>query len=194
MNNIKTKVRRILSFILAGVLVSGVAYAAISNKVFMKGATFTTTNIEIKFIKDNTNNTDVSNLVSEIQGVSFDNIYNYWTQDYPVKILNTSSNTLKIVSYANYTTAEDPANLRYSLFVEVFDWNDENNDGQLTDNEIGKSYGKKNFVKWKTEGFDLGELGVIAIRPLVLRFSAENLTESKIGQTGRFDFEFGVMQ
>ena len=45
MKNAKNKLKRLLSFILAGIFISGVAYAAISNKIFMKGALFATATV-----------------------------------------------------------------------------------------------------------------------------------------------------
>jgi hypothetical protein len=192
--NIKSRVRRIISFLLAGVFIGGLAYAAITSKVFMKGAMFTTSVIEIRFLKDLAGTADTNNLTSEILGVQFDNIMNYWENDYPVKIYNVSKNTLTLKSNANYSTALDPDSLRYSLYVEIFPWNDSNNNGLVDEGEVGETLGKKNFVKWKTEGFDLGFLGKGEIKSYVLRFSADGLTDTKMGKTGQFDFEFGIVQ
>lgn len=194
MKNAKNKIKRLLSFILAGIFISGVAYAAISSKIFMKGALFTTANVEIKFLKDVTMGSQPDNLVSELTGVSFDNIYNYWTTDYLVKLVNVSTSNVKVSSYSNYLTVEDPASLRYSLFVEIIKWNDLNTNGIVDEGELQESLGKKNFVKWKTEGFDLGIFEPNMVNSYVLRFSAESLTDAKIGQSGKFDFEFGIMQ
>jgi len=194
MKNVKNKFKRFLSFILAGIFISGVAYAAISNKIFMKGALFTTANVEIKFLRDLSKTSKVDNLATELTGVSFDNIYNYWTTDYLVKLTNTSGSNVNVSSYSNYITADDPASLRYSLFVELIKWNDLNSNGVVDEGEMQESLGKKSFVKWKTEGFNLGTFETDKIYSYILRFSAENLTDSKIGQSGKFDFEFGIMQ
>lgn len=190
---IKTKLRRIISFLLAGILVSGVSYAALSNKVMLKGVSFKTSTVELKFLRDITAGSSSDNLTSEISGVSFDGIVNEWSQDYSVKIHNTSNTSLQVKSFSNYTTAEDPASLRYSLFVEVFPWNDSNNNGLIDEGELGSSLGLKNFVKWKTEGFDLGTFESGKTYGFLLKFSADGLTDSKQGQSGNFDFEFGVL-
>ena len=160
----------------------------------MKGTLFTTSVIEIRFLKDLAGNTETTNLTSEILGVQFDNIMNYWNQDYPVKIYNVSNNSLVLKSNANYTTALDPDSLRYSLFVEFFPWTDENNNGVVDEGELGEPIGKKNFVKWKTEGFDLGNIDKGQVLSYVLRFSAEGITDTKMGKTGQFDFEFSIIQ
>jgi len=194
MKNVKNKFKRFLSFILAGIFISGVAYAAISNKIFMKGALFTTANVEIKFLKDLTKTSTTENLATELTGVSFDNIYNYWTTDYLVKLVNISGSNVNVSSFSNYTTADDPASLRYSLFVEIFKWNDLNNNGLVDEGELQESLGKKSFVKWKTEGFNLGSFDTGKVYSYVLRFSAENITDTKVGQSGKFDFEFGILQ
>lgn len=160
----------------------------------MRGASFTTSNIEIRFLKDLSLGVSPENLTSEIQGLTFDSIYNYWTSDYLVKLTNNSSNPVKVSSYSNYSTVDDPASLRYSLFVEMFPWNDVNSNGIVEEGELDTALGKKNFVKWKTEGFDLGNFESKVIKSYLLRFSAEGITDTKVGQTGKFDFEFGVMQ
>ena len=171
----------------------GVAFAALSNKVLLKGMAFKTSTVELKFLKDVTLGSINENLTSEISGVSFDGILNGWVYDYLVKIHNTSTNPLIIKSFANYTTAEDPASLRYSLFVEIFPWNDSNSNGVVDEGALSSSLGVKNFVKWKTEGFDLGEFGSNQTFGFLLRFTADGITDSKQGQSGSFDFEFGVL-
>lgn len=190
---VKSKLRRIISFLLAGVFVGGVAFAALSNKVLLKGFSFKTSTVELKFLKDLSLGSGSENLTSEISGVSFDSIVNGWSSDYLVKIQNTSGSSLQVKSYSNYTTAEDPASLRYSLYVEIFPWNDLNNNGIADDGELGTSLGVKNFVKWKTEGFDLGEFISNKNYGFMLRFTADGITDSKQGQSGNFDFEFGVL-
>jgi len=191
---VKAKIRRIISFLLAGVLVGGVAFAALSNKVTMKGITFKTSTVELKFLKDISLSSNSENFTSELSGVSFDGILNGWSSDYLVKIHNTSINNLQIKSFANYTTSEDPASLRYSLYVEIFPWNDLNSNGLLDEGELGTSLGVKNFVKWKTEGFDLGSFESDKTYGYLLRFTADGITDTKQGQAGNFDFEFGVME
>lgn len=178
---------------LAGVFVGGVAFAALSNKVLLKGFTFKTSTVELKFLKDLSIGSVGENLTSEISGVSFDGITNGWSSDYLVKIHNSSGNSLQVKSFSNYSTAEDPASLRYSLFVEVFPWNDLNSNCAVEAGELGTSLGIKNFVKWKTEGFDLGEFQSNKSYGWLLRFTADGITDSKQGQSGNFDFEFGVL-
>ncbi len=190
---VKNRLKRLISFLLAGVLVSGVAFAALSNKVSLKGFTFKTSTVELKFLKNLSIEANSENLTSEISGVSFDSITNGWASDYLVKLHNQSPNSLKIKSFANYTTAEDPASLRYSLFVELYPWQDLNNNGLVEEGELKESLGIKNFVKWKTEGFDLGSFESNKTYGFLLRFTADNITDTKQGKSGNFDFEFGVL-
>jgi hypothetical protein len=180
--------------LLAGVLVSGVAYAALANKIMMKGASFTTSTVQLKFLKNLAGGINSDNLSSQIDGVVFNNILDGWQQDFLVKIVNNSSQSLQVKSYANYLTEQDPASLRYSLFVELFPWNDINNNGVFDSGEEGVSLGKKSFVKWKTEGFDLGAFESNKTYGYVLRFTSDGITDSKQGANGVFDFEFGVLQ
>jgi hypothetical protein len=191
---IKLKLRRLISYLLAGVLVGGVAYAAISNKIFMKGTSFSTSTVQLKFLKNLSQDLSTANLTSELIGISFEGILNGWQQDYPVKITNTSTKNMNVWTYANYQTDQDPASLRYSLYVELLPWNDLNNDGVVDSGEEGASLGKKSFVKWKTEGFDLGSLEGNKAYGYILRFSSLDITDAKQGASGIFDFEFGVLQ
>ena len=191
---IKLKLKRLISFLLAGVLVGGAAYAAISNKIFMKGTSFTTATVELKFLKNLSQGTGIENLTSELTGITFDGILNGWQQDYLVKVTNISTKNMNVWSYANYQTDQDPASLRYSLYVELFLWNDLNNDGVFDSGEEGASLGKKTFVKWKTEGFDLGVFESNKVYGYILRFSSMDITDAKQGTSGIFDFEFGVLQ
>lgn len=159
----------------------------------MKGISFKTSNVELKFLKDISLGSLPENLTSEISGVTFEGILNGWSTDYLVKINNTSANQLQIKSFANYSTSEDPASLRYSLFVEILPWYDSNSNGYVDEGELGTSLGIKNFVKWKTEGFDLGNFESGKTYGYLLRFTADGITDSKQGQSGNFDFEFGVL-
>lgn len=179
---------------MAGVLVGGVAFAAMSNKILMKGASFQTATIELKFLKNLSGSISSDNTSTEISGVSFDGIINGWQQDYLVKLANTSKQTLNVKSYANYSTDQDLASLRYSLYVEIFPWNDLNNNGVYDAGEEGVSLGKKTFVKWKTEGFDLGSFESNKVYGYILRFTSDGITDAKQGASGIFDFEFGVLQ
>jgi len=179
--------------LVAGVFIGGVALAALSNKVLMKGAVFTTSTVELKFLKNLSLNVENENLTSELSGISFVDITNDWVNTYPIKLVNVSNSALNVSSFANYATANDPASLRYSLNVEIFKWNDINNNGTVEEGELGESLGRKNFVKWKTEGFSLGSFESKNVKSFVLQFSAEGITDSKQGATGSFDFEFGVM-
>jgi hypothetical protein len=190
---INTKLRRLISFLVAGLFIGGVALAALSNKVLLKGAMFTTSTVELKFLRNLSSNVENENLTSELSGISFDGITNDWITTYPVKLVNKSGSSMNVSSYANYTTANDPASLRYSLNVEIFKWNDSNNNGVLDEGELGDSLGRKTFVKWKTEGFALGSFEPNVVQSYVLQFTAESITDSKQGATGSFDFEFGVM-
>jgi len=191
---IKLKLRRIISYLLAGVLVSGVAYAALANKILMKGASFTTSTVQLKFLKNLSGGINSDNLSSQIDGVVFDGILDGWQKDFLVKIVNNSSQNLQVKSFANYATDQDPASLRYSLYVELLPWNDINNNGVYEAGEEGISLGKKTFVKWKTEGFDLGTFEPSKSYGYILRFTSEGITDSKQGANGIFDFEFGVLQ
>ena len=95
---------------------------------------------------------------------------------------------MQLTSVSDYATANDPDDLRSYIFVEPFSWNDSNDNGLLDTGELGSSFGKKSIVKWKTEGFSFGQLDTANVKGFVLRFSTDNLSDTKQGKTGVFDF------
>jgi hypothetical protein len=76
------------------------------------------------------------------------------------------------------------------LTVEPFEWSDLNANGAVEEDELGASFGKKTIVKWKTEGFSLGEITQGALKGFAFKFYGEGITDAKQGKTGIFDFEF----
>jgi hypothetical protein len=176
-------------------LVAGIAWAAFSDEGKVLGGSFTVASADIKLIESLGGGLDDSNLKDELPGPIFNGVYPGWTKDYPIKIYNKGSLNLLITSNSNYTTANDPDDLRSYIYVEPIEWNDADGNGEVADGELGTNYGKKTIIKWKTEGYDLGELAGGAIKGLVLRFSGgSTLSDTKQGKTGIFDFEFSSIQ
>ncbi len=176
--------------ILLGVSMS-VGYAAFMDKGKILGSTFSVGSSDLKLLKDLSLGVGGTNLTDEMQGPSFTNISANWTQDYLVKLYNNATGTLVLTTNAYYETVNDPDDLRSIIFVEPFVWND-NGNGVVDAGELGTSYGRKTVVKWKTEGFTLGQLEQGGIKGLVLRFSTDAVSETKQGKSGSFDFEFGA--
>ncbi|MFH1648486.1 MAG: hypothetical protein ABIA11_02025 [Patescibacteria group bacterium] len=169
---------------------AGIVYAAFSDKGKVLGSSFSVANSDIKIMADTTQGTNPANLVDEIAGPSFDNIGQTWQQDYAIKLVNGGTTKLQVMSNAYYETANDPENIREHIYVEIFEWSDANNDGIADPGEYPNSLGKKTIIKWKTEGIALGEFNPGQSKPLVIRFSTENLSETKQGATALFDFIF----
>lgn len=187
------KSRRILFYVLGISMMLGLAgftYAAFMDKSEILGSSFSVGSADIKLLADLTQGTVESNLVDAISGPQFSGIHAMWQQDYTLKLFNNTAEALSLSSNANYETANDPAELRQIIFVEPFDWADENNNGSLDEGELGGSYGRKTIVKWKTEGFDMGTLSVGQVRGILLRFSTDAVSETKQGASALFDFTF----
>ena len=177
------------------ITVIGVTYAAFTDTGKVLGSTFSVGSADIKLLEDVTLGTESYNLVEELPGPNFDNISPFWVEDYLLKIFNNSANSVQISTTANYETINDPEDLRQIIFVEPIEWDDINNDGifePLT--ETGNSLGKKTIVKWKTEGFDLGTFGSGAVKSMILRFSTDEVSDTKQGASAIFDFEFDSME
>jgi hypothetical protein len=168
----------------------GFAYAAFKDKTSFLGSSFTVGSADIKLLVDLTGGTDTPNLTDQKTAPSFSNITSNWSQNYLLKIYNNAGSTLQLVSNADYLTANDPDDLRTYLFVEMFPWNDTNNNGTVEDGELGTTLGRKNFIKWKSEGISLGNLITGEVKGLVLKFSTDALADTKQGKTGIFDFMF----
>lgn len=180
--------------ILISSLAAGVTYAAFTDKGKVLGSTFSAGSADIKFLSNITLEANSSNLTDELTGPNFSNISPTWTQDYLIKILNNGTSKLGLVTNAYYETANDPDDLRSDIQVEVIPWSDLNSNGVVDSGEEGVSLGKKTITKWKTEGFDLGEIGAGQQMPLILRFSAPTLGNDQQGSTAVFDFEFEAIQ
>lgn len=179
-----------MGILLVLALAAGIAFAAFGDKGEILGSTFTVASADIKFLEDPTLGIDPNNLVDQLPGPTFSNIKPEWTEDYLVKISNNGTSTVQISSNAFYETINDPEDLRQIIYVEIIEWNDANANGIYETGEEGNIIGKKTIVKWKTEGFSLGDLNSGDVMSLILRFSTEGLTDSKQGSTAIFDFEF----
>ena len=175
-------------------LLAGVTYAAFTDSGKVLGSTFSTGSADLKFLSDVTAGNDSANLVDELTGPSFSNISPTWTQNYLMKLVNNGTSKLAITTNADYTTANDPKSLRSNITAEIIKWNDTNSNGVLDSGEEGTSLGSKTIIKWKTEGFDLGELESGQTMSLIIRFSAPTLTGTQQGSTGIFDFLFNAIQ
>jgi len=187
------KRKTIITFlsILLLVALTGLAIAAFGDKGEILGSSFTIGSADIKLLSSITGGTSSDNLVDQLDGPNFANIAPYWTQDYFIKIYNNAPTPVHLTSNANYETVNDPEDLRQIIYVEPYNWNDANNDGEIGVGELdAQPLGRKTIVKWKTEGFDLGTVNPGTIKGLLLRFSTEEVSDTKQGASGVFDFEF----
>jgi predicted ribosomally synthesized peptide with SipW-like signal peptide len=175
-------------------LLAGVTYAAFTDSGKVLGSTFSTGSADLKFLSDVTAGNDPSNLVDELTGPSFSNISPTWTQDYLMKIVNNGTSKLALTTNADYTTANDPKSLRSNISAEIIKWNDANSNGILDAGEESESLGTKTIIKWKTEGFDLGDIESGQTLSLIIRFTAPTLSGTQQGATGIFDFLFNAIQ
>lgn len=180
--------------ILAVFALVGVTYAAFSDRGKVMGSSFSVGNADIKLYADISQGGDPTNLVDEITGPAFTNIGQNWQENYTLKIYNNGTYRMALTSHANYETANDPEDLRQYIFAEIFEWTDANLDGQFTSDEEGGSLGKKTIIKWKTEGFSLGEFNSGDTLGFVIRFSTEDISDTKQGTQGTFDFEFDSIE
>ncbi len=171
----------------------GATYAAFMDVGEVKGSTITVGSSDIKMLSDVSGDITEANLVDTLIGPSFENISQNWTGDYLMKLFNNASAPVDLSTVAFYETVNDPDDLRQDVYVELIEWVDMDNNGLVDDGELGVNYGKKTIVKWKTEGFNLMSLDSGEILGLILRFSVENLSDTKQGAGMLFDFEFNAV-
>jgi len=189
--------RKLLVFAVGIVVILGligVAYAGFSDKGKVLGSSFSIGNADIKLLSNLTQGVETNNLVDEIPGPAFTNIGQNWLKDYLIKLYNNGTYKMSVVSHSYYETANDPDDLRQYIFAEIFPWDDVNNDGLVTGDEIGASVGKKTIIKWKTEGFSLGEFDPGEVLGFIVRFSTETLSDTKQGKQALYDFEFDSIE
>ncbi len=134
--------------------------------------------------------TNPENLVDELPGPSFSGLHPNWTEDYPLKIYNNATGHIQLTSNADYETINDPDDLRQIIYVEPINWSDTDNNGLVEEGELGSSFGRKTIIKWKTEGFDLSSMSSGSVKGMVLRFSTDNVSDTKQGKSAIFDFVF----
>lgn len=190
----KLRINKKLFLVFMGVLLGvsvSVGYAAFMDKGKILGSSFSVGSSDLKFLSDLTKGSTSDNLVDELNGPSFTNISANWKSDYPLKIFNNATDAVVLTSNAYYETINDPDDLRSIIFVEPLSWND-NGNGVVDTGELGASYGRKTIIKWKTEGFLLGDIEQGAVKGIVLRFSTDAVSDTKQGKSGSYDFEFGA--
>ncbi|MBW6442069.1 SipW-dependent-type signal peptide-containing protein [Patescibacteria group bacterium] len=174
--------------------VAGVTYAAFTDKAKVLGSTFSVGSANLMFLEDLALGTDPSNYRDELPGPTFSNVGPGWTEDYLVKLISMATSKIGITTTAYYETANDPNDLRSITLVEIIKWYDTNQNGILDEGEEGQSLGQKTIIKWKTEGFNLGELFYGQTMGLILRFSTPTVSDTKQGASAVFDFEFNSIQ
>lgn len=174
-------------------LAIGTTWAAFTDKAKILGSMFSVGSADIKLLAIIGGGIDSSNLVDEKTGPEFADISSNWIEDYPLQIYNNATGDVHLASNANYTTANDPEELRQLIFVEPIEWNDANSNGVVEDGELGVSLGRKSIVKWKTEGFDLGVLSPGQVKSMIFRFSTDAISDTKQGASALFDFEFDAI-
>lgn len=175
-------------------LIAGITYAAFSDKAKVLGSSFSVGSANLMFLESLSMGTNPSNYRDELQGPTFTNIGPGWTQDYLVKLISMASSKITVSTNAFYETVNDPESLRSDIEVEIIKWYDTNQNGVVDSGEEGPVVGKKNIIKWKSEGFTLGDLNYGQTMELILRFSAPTISESKQGASAVFDFEFNSIQ
>ncbi len=190
----KRKILLVAAIAILAAFAGGFTYAAFVDHASFEGALITVGSADLKLYDDLAKSpNDPGNLVDSKPSPQFLDITPSFSQDYLVKLYNNSTKPFVLLSNANYTTAEDPEDLRRYLEVEFYFWSDNNNNGTLEEGELGTSLGKKNVIDWKSDGFELNTVNPNDTQSFVMRFTSESIPESKMGKTGLFSFEFSTL-
>ena len=188
--------RRLISAVIISVFVvatAGVVIAEFIDKSKVLGASFSVGSADIKLLKDLSLGTELINLVDDTPGPGFNNIGPNWSADYLMKIFNNGTSKVTVKSHANYSTSNDPDSLRDVIYAEIFAWSDLNSNGIVDPGEKGNSMGApKTILRWKNDadGIILGEIESGQVKAYIVTFSTLDLSSTKQGKSGMFDFEF----
>ena len=180
-----------LSWFVGGVFlgIAGLmAVAAFQTQGQVKGTSFTAGSAEILFYSSLAGTTDSSNLLSEKSFSPFELIGPNWLDTRLIKIYNKGTENLKLTFGAEVVGTD--STLSQNLNIEVFNWNDSNNDGVLADDELGTSFGTKTLKQWQTASFDLGTFETKTTKSFALKFSAGDLTDEFQKANVTYNFVF----
>jgi hypothetical protein len=175
-------------------ITAGFVYAAFADRGDILGSKFSIGSADLKLYQDISLGPEPDNLVDQLNGPEFTNISSNWFDYYPIKIFNNGTSTIALSSNADYETANDPDDLRQLINVEIYEWEDTNNNGVAEDEEMIRSWGLKSIVKWKTEGYLLDNLEPGQTRGFLLEFSTQTIGDTKQGASGIFDFIFDSVE
>lgn len=165
--------------------------AAFEDTGKVAGSEFSVGNVQMRLVDNLGEGAQEGNLLVLKQGPVFTNLFPGWGKDYALKLYNNGSLNMLVTSESSYTTADDPSTLRDYINVEIFDWDDANDNGDVESSEISEtSLATKTLIKWKTEGIPLGILGPNEVKGYVLRFSSANLPDTKQTALAKYDFVF----
>jgi len=127
-------------------------------------------------------NKDTGEELTQIDGVSFDNIVAGWESKYKVAIKNCTDKELEVFSGAWYPK-EDIKSATLAEWLAV----------QVVVGEDRKRIGEATFKTWKYKPFKF-VMKPHEIVEVEFRFYCFTLPEDLKGATGQFDFEFGVKE
>jgi hypothetical protein len=165
--------------------VSGTTFRVSSDPV-VEGGVPIAGNQSLKLLQSLTGSTTANNLADQVPGPIFQNINTAWKGKALLKVYNSGTKTLKLISSAEYNS--DPNTLRDDIFVKVSEWDDKNNNGKFEDNEIGDSYGYNSVLRMKNDTFNLGNLSAGDVKGFVMEFDGTGLSETNASQEAIYDF------
>ena len=181
----------ILSWFLGGLFIGFAGLmvaAAFQTRGQVKGTSFTAGSAEIMFYNDLSKSSDESNLINEKFFSPFELIGPNWSDTRLVKIYNKGTEDLKLSLVAELSGTD--SSLSINLSVEVFNWDDKNNNGVLDEGEQGASLGTKTLKQWQTSSFDLGSFESKTSKALALKFSVGDITDELQKSNVTYNFVF----
>lgn len=183
-----------LAFTVLAAFAGGYTYAMFTDRAEFSNTLVSVGSADLKLYEDmGKSASEPGNLVDSLPSPSLLDVTPSFEQDYLVKLYNNSTKASLLESHADYITAEDPEDLRRYITVEIYEWNDNNTNGILEGDELGTSMGSMNVIDWKSDGFSLNLIEPKSTRSFVLRFTAPEIPETKMGKTGMFSFEFSTV-
>jgi len=131
-----------------------------------------------------------------INAPTFDDIYPNWEQDYSLKVKNNGTVNLAVTlnqewkgGWANW---KDPNGLRHHIWLEVWKFNDDNNNNKLWDSgeDVGGRLGKRKLSLLDDSPINLGEIDEGGYQWYLFRFTADGLDGLENSTLQKYTFVF----
>jgi hypothetical protein len=138
-----------------------------------------------RFIKDINKDLTPDNLLTEIQGPSYDAIRSNWKQETTYYIAHAGDKEVSLGSYVEEHEDNTKHSLRNYLFVKIL---------VECEGRHKLFFRERSFRHWKRNPINLGNYKPGDKIKVTFKFFAKQIPEALLGRVNSFDFEFGYAE